>query len=183
LNKTKYIFLSWRRLRRAANDSFTKSSVKAFYETQMAEAALLASDLLARPARWDQHFRRATASTVLSVFYGYPTLKSEKDPIFKAINNFTERLVKAAFMGAHLVQFFPWMRHLPSRLVPSMRHSLNRLIEKSPKKLGEMEARRGGWVQARHCNVRRPFSYGRGKRCMNVPHASILHHYLYGCSA
>ena len=31
-----------------------------------------------------------------------------------------------------------------------------------------MEARRRGRVQARYCNVRRPFSYGRGKRRMIV---------------
>jgi hypothetical protein len=71
--------------------------------------------MLASPARWDRHFRRAAASLALSVFYGYPTLKSEKDPVVEAINNLTERLVKAALPGAHLVQFFPWMRYLPSR--------------------------------------------------------------------
>jgi hypothetical protein len=102
-------------LRRAANEGFSKSSVKKFYETQTTEAVLLAGDMLVVPARWDQHFRRAAASTTLSVLYGYPTLKSEKDHIVDAINDFAQRLFKAAFMGAHPVQFFPWLRHLPSR--------------------------------------------------------------------
>jgi len=107
---------TWRRLRRAANEGFSKGSVRNFFETQTTEAAVLASDLLGSPAQWDQHFRRAATSTTLSVFYGYPTLKSEQDSNVEAINDFADRLLKAAFMGAHPVQFFPWLRHLPSSL-------------------------------------------------------------------
>ncbi|KAH9987349.1 cytochrome P450 [Russula vinacea] len=40
---------TWRRMRRAANEGFSKSSVKSFYETQTTEAVLLASDLLVSP--------------------------------------------------------------------------------------------------------------------------------------
>ena len=106
---------SWHRLRKAANERFSRSSVKGFHQTQMTEAVVLASDMLVGPARWDQHFRRAAASTALSALYGYPTVKSERDHIVEAINDFGERLFKASFMGAHLVQFLPWLRHLPSR--------------------------------------------------------------------
>jgi hypothetical protein len=81
----------------------------------MKEAVLLAGDMLVSPARWDQHFRRASASTTLSVLYGHPTLKSEQDHIVEAINDFGERLSKATLPGAHLVQFFPWLRYLPGR--------------------------------------------------------------------
>ena len=102
-------------MRRAANDGFSKSSVKAFYETEITEAVLLASDLLVSPSRWDQHFRRASASLTLSVLYGYPTLKSEQDHVLVAIKDFGIRLFKNALPGAHLVHFFPWLRHLPSR--------------------------------------------------------------------
>jgi hypothetical protein len=75
----------------------------------------MASDMLVVPARWDQHFRRAAASTTLSILYGYPTLKSEQDHVVRDINDFAARLFRAAVMGAHLVQFLPWLRHLPSR--------------------------------------------------------------------
>ena len=81
----------------------------------MKEAVLLATDMLVGPARWDQHFRRATASTTLTVLYGYPTVRSKDDPVVEAISNFGERLFKATIMGAHPVQFFPWLRHIPSR--------------------------------------------------------------------
>ena len=81
----------------------------------MKEAILLATDMLVGPARWDQHFRRNTASTTLTVLYGYPTLKSEQDHIVVAINDFAERLFKATSIGSHLVHFLPWLRHFPSR--------------------------------------------------------------------
>jgi hypothetical protein len=104
-------------MRRAASETLSKSSVKAFSETQITGAVLLANDLLVSPARcqWDQHFRRAVASMTLSILYGYPALNPEQDHIVEAFEDFAERLFKAASMGAHLVQFFPWLRHLPSR--------------------------------------------------------------------
>jgi len=76
-------FFSWRRMRKAANEKLSTSSVKGFYETQMTEAVLQACDLLAEPARWDRHFRRTAASMTLSVVYGYPTLTL--GPIFPLV--------------------------------------------------------------------------------------------------
>ena len=102
-------------MRNAANKGFSKSAVKGFYEMQNTEAVILASDLLAHPAQWDRHYRRAPASTTLSLLYGNPTLESEEDPIVKAINEFAERIFNAASNGAYLAHFFPWLRYLPSR--------------------------------------------------------------------
>ena len=79
----------------------------------MKEAVIQACDLLGEPARWEQHFRRAAASSTLSVVYGHPTLLSEQDPIIRVINDFSERLFHAIGMGSHLVEFFPWLRYLP----------------------------------------------------------------------
>ncbi|KAF8505378.1 cytochrome P450 [Russula emetica] len=106
---------TYRRMRKAANDKFSTGTVKGFYETQIKEAVLQAYDLLAEPARWDINFRRTAASATLSVVYGYPTLTSEQDhDIVRDINNFTARLFNAVNMGAHFVEFFPWLRHIPS---------------------------------------------------------------------
>ncbi|KAH9987346.1 cytochrome P450 [Russula vinacea] len=78
---------TWRRMRRAANEGFTKGSVKTFYETQITEA----------------------------VFW-LVTCLSEQDHILVGIKDFSDRLFKAALPGAHLVHSFPWLRHLPSSL-------------------------------------------------------------------
>ena len=81
----------------------------------MKEAVVQACDLLAEPARWEPNFRRTAASVSLSVVYGYPALTSEEEEVVRVINNFTARLFSAVNMGAHLVEFFPWLRHLPTR--------------------------------------------------------------------
>jgi len=106
----------WRRMRKAAHEGLSRSSVKRFYETQTTEAVVLASNWLAEPAKWEWHFSRAATSMILSVLYGYPTITSEQDRTVKDISNCIERLTRAAYPGAHLVQFFPWMRYIPSSL-------------------------------------------------------------------
>ncbi|KAI0294278.1 cytochrome P450 [Multifurca ochricompacta] len=47
--------------------------------------------------------------------YDHPTVRSEQDPVVKLINEFGQRVGCAAYPGAHLVELFPWMRHIPSR--------------------------------------------------------------------
>ena len=102
-------------MRKAANEKLSTSSVKGFYETQTKEAIIQACDLLDKPDRWDRHFRRAAASATLSITYGHPPLTSEQDYIFRVINDFSERIFLAVPMGVYLVEFFPWLRHFPSR--------------------------------------------------------------------
>jgi hypothetical protein len=102
-------------MRRAADQKFTKGLVKGFHEKQTTEAVLLAHGWLFAPTKWDQHLRRASASMILSAVYGYPTVTSEQDPTVDAINDFSKRLTSSALPGAHLVEFFPQMRHIPSR--------------------------------------------------------------------
>jgi hypothetical protein len=103
-------------LRKAAIDGFVKD-VKQFYEIQTTEAVLLVSDSLANPAKWDDNVRRSMTSTVLSIIYGYPTITdtTEKNDLVDQINDFSHRLTSAALPGAHLVEFFRWMRYIPSR--------------------------------------------------------------------
>lgn len=49
----------------------------------------------------------------MSVVYDTPVLQSEDDPSVARVNDFVERIVRAAYPGAHLVEFFTWMRYLP----------------------------------------------------------------------
>ena len=102
-------------MRKAANEGFSKFSVKRFYEKQTTEAILLAYDCLVKPAQYDKHFRRTAASMILSVVYGRPPVTSEEDNTVKLINDFTDRITRAIYPGTYWVEFFPWMRHIPSR--------------------------------------------------------------------
>jgi hypothetical protein len=51
-------------MRKAADEGFSKSSVKGFYEKQMTKAVLLAHGCFVKPAQWDNYFHRAAASMI-----------------------------------------------------------------------------------------------------------------------
>ncbi|KAF8505395.1 cytochrome P450 [Russula emetica] len=95
----------WRRMRKAANEKLNEGSARVFYEAQMTEVVVLACNWLVDSNQWDQHSRRCTASTMQSVPYGHASRILYMNSI---------RLSCAAYPGAHLVEFFPWMRHIPS---------------------------------------------------------------------
>ncbi|KAH9058135.1 cytochrome P450 [Lactarius vividus] len=101
----------WRRMRKAVHEGLNKS----FEVPQLNEAILLTSGFLAQPAMWDKHIRRTTASLTMSITYDTPPIVSEQDSGVKAINDFITRLTRASLPGAHLVEFLPWMMHIPSR--------------------------------------------------------------------
>jgi hypothetical protein len=105
-------------MRKASHESLSKSVVDSFKITQLNEAILLTSGLLTHPTTWDKHFRRTAASMVMSVIYDTPPITSELDSSVKAVNDFVARLTRAALPGAHFVEFFPWMMHIPSRCGP-----------------------------------------------------------------
>ncbi|KAH9058060.1 cytochrome P450 [Lactarius vividus] len=105
----------WRRMRRAAHEGLGKSVAESFMRPQFNEAVILASGLLDKPATMDNHLRRSAASMIMSVTYDTPPIVSELDPGIKAVNDFVARVLRAALPGAHFVEFFPWMRHIPSR--------------------------------------------------------------------
>lgn len=101
-------------MRRAAHEGLHKAATPKFHPTQQKEATILASEILASPRVWDDHLKRAATSVIASIVYDTPTLKSESDPLVMGVNEFTARLTKAALPGAHLVESFPWLKHVPS---------------------------------------------------------------------
>ncbi|KAK0205295.1 cytochrome P450 [Desarmillaria ectypa] len=105
---------AWRQMRKAAHEGLNKGIVNQYHPIQIAEAVLLAADLLAEPDRWVSHVRRTAASTIMSIVYDRPPT-SEQDPSIKRINDFATRLTRAAMPGAHLVESFPWMQRIPSK--------------------------------------------------------------------
>jgi len=53
----------------------------------------------------------------MSILYDYPTLETENDKTLKQIHDYIDRISEAATPGAHLVEVFPWMIHIPDRSV------------------------------------------------------------------
>ena len=102
-------------MRKAAHGGFNKNVVKKYHNTQTTEAILLVHGIATDPVSWDQHLRRAAASVIMSVVYGTPPIESNGDPSIANINELVAQVTTAAHPGAHLVEFFPWMIHIPKR--------------------------------------------------------------------
>lgn len=50
---------------------------------------------------------------IWDVIYDKPPITDVEDPEITRINDFTTRVVRAAFPGAHYVEFFTWIKYLP----------------------------------------------------------------------
>ena len=74
---------------------------------------------------------RASASTVLSVVYDHPMVSSTDDPTVIKVNKFVEVSVKYAQPGNYLVEFFTWMKYIPSSVASWKRHAEERYEESS----------------------------------------------------
>ncbi|THH19397.1 hypothetical protein EW146_g1752 [Bondarzewia mesenterica] len=104
----------WRRMRKASHEGLNKGVAHKYQPVQTTEAVLLVSGVLSDPEHWDAHLRRTAASTIMSMVYDAPPIASGQDPSVRLINDFVARLTRAAYPGAHLVEFFPWMIYAPS---------------------------------------------------------------------
>lgn len=109
---------SVRRFRRVAAEGFSKSAVLNFYPIQHREAIILALSLMNNPIRENlKHFQRHTASIMFSVNYHLPPVESVDDPRVVGIADLLQRLLTEMKPGARLVEYFPWLRYVPSRYV------------------------------------------------------------------
>lgn len=107
-----------RRFRRVGADGFSKSAVQSFYPIQNREAFMLTLSLMNNPIQENlKHFQRHTASIMFSVNYHLPPVESEDDPRVVGIADLLQRLLHEMKPGARLVEYFPWLRHVPSRCV------------------------------------------------------------------
>ncbi|KAH9022259.1 cytochrome P450 [Lactarius pseudohatsudake] len=104
----------WRRFRRPAVEGFSKSVVPDFYPIQSREAIMLALSLMKGPLM-KKHFQRHAWSIILSINYHLPPVESEDDPVIVGAVNHVERVAHELQPGARLVEYFPWMRYIPSR--------------------------------------------------------------------
>ncbi|KAI9438802.1 cytochrome P450 [Lactarius indigo] len=104
----------WRRFRRPAVEGFSKSVVPDFYPIQSREAIMLALSLIKTPPM-KKHFQRHAWSIILSINYHLPPVESEDDPVVVDIVNHVQRGLQELQPGARLVEYFPWMKYIPSR--------------------------------------------------------------------
>ena len=106
---------SLRRYRRASHEMLSKVAVRDYHPVFRKEAVLLSSAILKSPDTLDKHFERASASATMSMLYDYPTLEDEHDKTLTEVHAFLDRMSAASAPGAHLVEIFHWMIHIPER--------------------------------------------------------------------
>ena len=152
-----HILYSYRRIRRAANDALAKRVVQRYHPIQMKEATILASTLLAPfvTLNPDKQFRRLSASTIMSIVYGHPTIVSEHDHTVEKIDTYNLRINKAETLGSYFVDIFPWMIHIPERSWLPF-YFLVVYTDSRPNKICEMEAGRPKTIHGGLCYVQGP---------------------------
>ena len=130
-------FHSWRQMRRASHEALSKVVVQRYHPIQTKEATILVSALLESPENRDQHIRRTTASTIMSIVYDHPTLISGQDKGVQEIDRNGVSKTRAA-LRTSLFEFFPWMTYVPKRLMVSTISTLH-----LPKELTGLQSGRG----------------------------------------
>ncbi|CAL1708931.1 unnamed protein product [Somion occarium] len=114
----------WRTMRRAAHEGLNSSAARHYHAAQEKEATLIVQGMLKDSNNWDDELKRATSSMILGVIYDTPTIESCHDPKVAYVNDFVIRFVSAASPGAHYVEYFTWMKYLPSAIAKWKREAL-----------------------------------------------------------
>ncbi|KAH9056472.1 cytochrome P450 [Lactarius vividus] len=104
----------WRRFRRVAVEGFSKSAAKHFHVTQGREALMLALALMKSPSTLRSHLQRHALSIMFTINYHFQPIASVDDPVIVEIVKHSERLLHEIQPGTRLVEFFSWMRYIPS---------------------------------------------------------------------
>ncbi|KAK0494628.1 cytochrome P450 [Armillaria luteobubalina] len=113
----------WRKMRRAAAEGLSKKTAQELQPVQIREALMLVDAIISKPDDWSDLFRESAALLVYTLTYGPSAGRSNAFAALPQINQFVQRLVTATYPGAHLVDFFPWMKHLPSFMTPWRREA------------------------------------------------------------
>ena len=108
-------------MRRAAHVALTKVAVQRYHPIETKEATILISALLTKPESREQHIQRTAASAIMSITYDHPTPTSGLEKAVKDTDRGVHQGARAA-AGTSLVEFFPWMIHIPQR---STLHNFN----------------------------------------------------------
>jgi len=104
-------------MRKAVQDGLRSGTAQGFGPVQYREALKLTVRTLTTPDDWYRHCQSAVASTIMTVIYGNPPANANSDANVERFHDFIHGLTRAAVPGAHLVELFTWMRHIPPKSV------------------------------------------------------------------
>ncbi|EJD36701.1 cytochrome P450, partial [Auricularia subglabra TFB-10046 SS5] len=117
----------WRLMRRALHAGLSISAAQNYAPLQEAESAVMLYELLnaPNPARCDpaDATRRFTVSVITSSVYGRRSVTGY-EPIVQNLYTAMGTIARLGRPGANLVEYLPWLEHLPTMLAPWRREAL-----------------------------------------------------------
>ncbi|KAI0369339.1 CyP450 monooxygenase [Pilatotrama ljubarskyi] len=103
----------WRRVRRLFWKHFQPNAVSKFRPVQQREARRFLRRLLEDQSDLDASIKLSLSATILSAIHGLP-LEDVTDDYVRILNEAEDGIGEAFTPGAFLVEFFPWLRHVPA---------------------------------------------------------------------
>ncbi|KAI9566868.1 CyP450 monooxygenase [Boletus coccyginus] len=103
---------SWRKHRKAMHHALNQTAMLNYRGLQLNKVHQLVKNILHVPENMEAHLRTFTASTIMTVVYGYE-MAPQNDLFASIADRASEMLTNCFFPGAALVNTFPFLRHLP----------------------------------------------------------------------
>ncbi|KAI6133500.1 CyP450 monooxygenase [Pisolithus thermaeus] len=103
---------SWRKHRKAMHQALNPQAMLSYRDIQLRQVHQMARNLLEVPEKMEEHIRTFTASTIMTVVYGYK-MAPQNDLFASIADRASEMLTNSFFPGAALVNAFPALRYLP----------------------------------------------------------------------
>ncbi|PIL22785.1 cytochrome P450 [Ganoderma sinense ZZ0214-1] len=146
----------WRRYRRLFWQHFHPGVVSKYHGVQRDESRQFLKKLLTYPERLEEHIRHTFAASVLKTVYGIDVAK-EGDRIIEVIDTSMEGVSVALTPGAFLVEYLPFLRHIPEWLPGA-----------------GFQKRLRRWRDASHEMVEMPFAQAKAAMKDGHPTSSIV---------
>ncbi|KAI8270418.1 Cytochrome P450 monooxygenase COX2 [Colletotrichum sp. SAR11_239] len=113
-------FLRWgpefRMHRKILQKSFQKSNIQVYQDLQEREAKTLVEGILKQPEAWETALRRFATAIVMNIGFGVE-VRSDNDPYIQMAIDASYALGHGGAPAGTLVDFFPFIKHLPDWLV------------------------------------------------------------------
>lgn len=114
----------WRRARKFTQSMLSTSNIQQSIPKQTTEARQMVVDLFKQPDEYTYWLERAGVMVSIQQIYGLGEERgsAEKEHVH-GICGFMENIERVAIPGAYLVEFIPWLLHLPTWLAPFKREA------------------------------------------------------------
>ncbi|KAI0712492.1 cytochrome P450 [Earliella scabrosa] len=103
----------WRRHRRLFWQHFHPGVISKYHGVQQEVSGQFLNKLLANPERLEEHIRHTFAAGVLKAVYGI-NIAERGDRLLEVIDAAMEGVAEGLTPGAFLVEYFPFLRHVPA---------------------------------------------------------------------